>query len=74
MSGVLILARSSAAAAQLSQHISQQLVVKEYLARVKVGIITYTVFTLRRGGTFYNQGSSSAGASPQTDPVININN
>lgn len=46
VSGVLVLARTSSAATQLSQHISQQLVVKEYLARVKVGTITHMVFTL----------------------------
>ena len=36
VSGVLVLARSSAAAAQLTQHIKQQFIVKDYLARVKV--------------------------------------
>lgn len=36
VSGVLILARSTEAAAQLQEHLKQQLVEKEYLARVKV--------------------------------------
>lgn len=36
VSGVLVLARSSAVAAQLTQHIKQQFIVKNYLARVKV--------------------------------------
>jgi len=47
VSGVLVLARTSSVAAQLSQHISQQLVVKEYLARVKVG--TWFSFSLQNG-------------------------
>lgn len=36
VSGVLVLARSSAAAAQLTEHIKQQFIIKDYLARVKV--------------------------------------